>query len=169
MRNDQRWMRYGSCTRITFVLVNKRVMSQGMIVVLVQELRYVETNRHHLSMYPLFKPSSSSYLSPKASWISDSRHFHSWGRKNPTNIKVRSPVQPCTSLLCSSPSIYLQSQWGVFNFVPLRRRRIQYQITAWQWGSLMYPCQIEKRRCGPLTCRKVLGKPGTQCKVWKIL
>lgn len=104
MRNDQRWMRYGSCTRITFVLVNKRVMSQGMIVVLVQEVHYVETNRHHLSMYPLFKPSSSSYLSPKASWISDSRHFHSWGRKNPTNIKVRCPVQPCTSLLCSSPS-----------------------------------------------------------------
>lgn len=52
-------------------------MSQGMSAVLVQEVHYAAKNKHHLLIYPLFKSSSSPYLSPKVSWISDSGDFHS--------------------------------------------------------------------------------------------
>lgn len=87
------------------ILVNKCGLSKGMIVVSVQEVHSVAKNGHHLSVYPLLKPSSSSYLSSKASRISDSGDIHSWGRSDPTNIKARSPVQPCASLRCFIPSI----------------------------------------------------------------
>ena len=144
-----------------------------MIVVPVQEVQYVATNGHHLSIYPWFKHSSSSYLSPNASRISDSGDFHSLGRTNPTNMgTARSPVQPCTSPLCFIPPVCKVKEEDLI--LCHWERRIPHHEQA---NSEPLPCiSISNREtgiwpfsCQHPSCRKVLGKPRTEYKILKVL
>lgn len=64
-------------------LVNKCPLSWGLDVVPAQEMLCVAKSGHQLSTHPHFKPSSSSFLTPKVPWIRISEAFMAEAGKIP--------------------------------------------------------------------------------------